>query len=175
MTAQHKMLDIVTESGEAMATASYDEAHKYGLRHRSAHVLVANSKKEIFLQKRAKTMLTLPGFYENSAAGQVDSGDSVEQTALQELEEELGIKAKPQDLIDLGDFHYVNKYRADWMDNEIARLYLLHYDGGITIDKDEIEEGSFRSIADIKRMIAKGERFSPVFLEMFKRYQKLEG
>ena len=129
--------------------------------------------KVLFVQKLAKARRTLPGYYENSAAGQVDSGDTVEKAACKELKEELGIAVKPADLTLLGEFVYVNKFGACWMDNELVTPYLLDYSGKIVINKKEIEEGAFHTAEKIKQMIRAGEKFSPVFLEMFSRYLEI--
>lgn len=169
-----KPLDIVTESGEIMALASHEEAHKYGLRHRSVHVLVVNSKGEIFVQKRAKTKPALAGYYENSAAGHVDTGETIERAALRELKEELGVTGKPEDLHELGEYHHNTKFRDDLIENEIITLYFLLYDGKIVPDKREIESGNFYPIKIISQMIDNKEKFTPLFLEMFKRYIQLK-
>ena len=167
-----KPLAIVTESGEMIATATYDETHTHGLRHRSVFALVTNSKGELFVQKRSEKMRTLPGYYEVSAAGQVDAGDTPLQAAITELEEELGIKAKTEQLISLGEFKYYNRFSDTWIDNEIASFYLLSYDGPMVIDKNEIESGAFYSFEEFQLIIKKGEKCSPLLLEILKRYKE---
>ncbi len=174
MKAPEKPLDILTESGEVMATAGYEETHKHGLRHRSVHMIVLNEKGEVYLTKRSKTKPNFPGYYEGSVAGHVDAGETAERAALRELKEELGVTAQPQDLHELGEFRHNDKLPNGWIENEITMLYLLRYDGKITFDTREIEEAGFRSKERIMQMIQNKEKFTPGFLELFRRYQQLK-
>ncbi len=65
-----------------------------------ARLLSAGSKQafEILLQKRSATKDSYPGCYDISSAGHLPAGSDYLQSALRELEEELGIRAQPQDL-----------------------------------------------------------------------------
>ncbi len=174
MKAPEKPLDIVTESGEVMATAGYEEAHKHGLRHRSVHMIVLNGKGEVYLTKRAKTKPNFPGYYEGSVAGHADAGETTGQAALRELKEELGVTARPEDLHDLGEFHHDDRLPNGWIENEITTLYLLRYDGKIVVDRREIEDAGFQSKERIMQMINGKEKFTPGFLELFRRCQQLK-
>ena len=53
---------------------------------------------DLLLQKRSKEKDSFPGCYDISSAGHISAGDEPLETALRELEEELGIKAEPEQL-----------------------------------------------------------------------------
>lgn len=174
MKTGEKLLDIVTESGDVMAIAGYEEAHKHGLRHRSVQIIVLNEKGEVYLTRRAKMKPNFPGYYESSVAGHVDAGERVERAALRELKEELGVTTRPEDLHNLGDIRHNDRLPNGWIENEITTLYLLRYDGKIAFDRREIEDARFQSKERIMQMINSKEKFTPGFLELFKRCQQLK-
>ncbi len=72
------------------------EVHARGLRHRAVHVLVFNSRGEIFLQKRSMKKDRQPGVWDSSCSGHVDAGENYEATAVRELREELGLDITSQ-------------------------------------------------------------------------------
>ena len=89
-------LDIVDESGQPIGkTVSRDQAHRDGIRHRTAHVWVIRrdgSRFDILLQKRCRNKDSFPGMYDTSSAGHIPAGDEPLVSAIRELKEELGIE-----------------------------------------------------------------------------------
>ena len=47
------MFDVVNDRDEVIGQEPRPEVHRLGLRHRAVHVLVFNSRGEVFLQKRS--------------------------------------------------------------------------------------------------------------------------
>ena len=76
--------------------------HENGDLHGTAHVWIVRptgtGSFELLLQKRSAHKDSYPGCYDISAAGHVPAGCGYLDSALRELEEELGIKAQPGDL-----------------------------------------------------------------------------
>ena len=70
-------LDIVDENGKPTGeTVERSYAHKYGIRHRTAHVWIVGKTEagvDILLQKRAM-IKTFPGCYDISSAGHIQAG-----------------------------------------------------------------------------------------------------
>ena len=62
------------------------------------HELKTEKGYDLLLQKRSKEKDSFPGCYDISSAGHISAGDEPLETALRELEEELGIKAEPEQL-----------------------------------------------------------------------------
>ena len=89
-----EIFDVVNEQDEVVGRNTRAEVHRLGLRHRAVHVLVFNSKGEIFLQKRSQTKDTFPGAWDSSAAGHLDCGEDYDGCAIREMREELGIDAQ---------------------------------------------------------------------------------
>lgn len=89
-----EIFDIVDENGEPTGkTVPRSEAHRNGIRHRTAHVWLWRPAKggfEILLQKRSDDKDSFPGCYDISSAGHIPAGCDYITSALRELKEELG-------------------------------------------------------------------------------------
>lgn len=91
-----------------------------------------------------------PGLYACSASGHVEYGESYEEAARRELREELGVNAQ---------LKWVGKFKCfSEIEREISAIYLCRYNGPFKLDAEEISEGKFVSIEEIKRMLKEGER-----------------
>src|SRR5258706_14114446 len=95
-----EIFDVVNERDKVIGRKARGEVHRLGLKHRAVHVLVFNSRGEVFLQKRSMKKDTFPGAWDSSASGHLDSGEDYDACAVRELREEigLGLRAAPQRL-----------------------------------------------------------------------------
>ncbi|MCZ6882595.1 MAG: NUDIX domain-containing protein, partial [Gammaproteobacteria bacterium] len=85
-----ELLDVVDEDDRIVCVKTRGEIHELGLMHRSVHILVFNSQRQLFIQKRSMSKDNQPGLWDSSAAGHVDSGEDYHSCAIRELAEELG-------------------------------------------------------------------------------------
>ena len=142
--------DIVDINGVPTGqTVSRADAHRDGIRHRTAHVWVTRRTArgwDVLLQKRSLEKDSFPGLYDTSSAGHIPAGDDPLPSALRELREELGIAAAPEDLRYAGTFRiqYEEEFHGrPFRDNEITWVYV--YDapvdvGALTLQASEVEE-----------------------------------
>jgi len=119
-TTLHELLDIVDVHDRVTGVASRGEIHARGLMHRSVHVLVFNSENSVLLQKRSMQKDQFAGMWDSSCAGHVESGQSYEETAPRELQEELGFSPveplKAEDEID--ELRWFTRVQIDeWIKN----------------------------------------------------------
>lgn len=126
-------LDVVDENGQPTGELiSRDEAHREGIRHRTAHVWVVRKTEygyDILLQKRSEEKESFPGMYDTSSAGHIPAGSEPTESALRELREELGITATPAQLHYAGTFHtgYEKEFHGRmFRDNEVTWVYVYH-------------------------------------------------
>ena len=129
-----EIFDIVDENGEPTGkTVSRSEAHRNGIRHRTAHVWLWRGAKdgfEILLQKRSDDKDSFPGCYDISSAGHIPAGCDYITSALRELKEELGLTAGAEDLVPVGSkslFTEAEFYGEPFRDNQFTRFYRLEY------------------------------------------------
>ncbi|QDU81801.1 putative Nudix hydrolase YfcD [Polystyrenella longa] len=160
-----EIFDIVNERDEVIGQAPRSQVHAEKLLHRAVHVFVFNSQGEMLLQKRTATKDEYPNCYTSSASGHVSAGETYDETAPRELEEELGITGNLQRL----------KKIAGTPENayEHAVLYQLTSDAPITPDPGEIASICFLSLTETDRLVAKSpEDFTPPFLQLYRWYRE---
>ena len=102
--ARKETIDILSTNGVPTGvTTTEKEAHKKGLWHKTADVFILNSKGELLIQKRSSHMDSHPDMFHLSAGGHLVSGEASTVGVLRELHEELGLSAKPEELIFVGE------------------------------------------------------------------------
>ena len=143
-------LDIVTEDGNPTGEQiERSIAHRDGIMHRTAHVWIVRPKEggfDVLLQKRSQNKESFPGMYDTSSAGHIPAGDEPLDSALRELQEELGIKAVPEQL------HFAGKFRIQYekefhgkmfKDNEVTTVYVYMdpvNDNDLILQESEVED-----------------------------------
>ncbi|MDD4900745.1 MAG: NUDIX domain-containing protein [Patescibacteria group bacterium] len=118
------VLNIVNENDEIIGQETREKIHKSGLLHREIHIYFITPNKEIIFQHRAKDKDTFPNLLDATVGGHVEIGDSYEQTAIKETEEETGIKIKANDLIFISK---VKIYSEDKMSKTINNVFRFQY------------------------------------------------
>jgi isopentenyldiphosphate isomerase len=130
---------VVNERDEVIGRNTRSEVHRLGLLHRAVHVLVFNSRGEVFLQKRSIRKDRQPGLWDSSASGHVDSGETYDACAVRELREEIGleIRAPLQPLFKLAPCLET--------DQEHVWVYRYEAEGPFILNPEEIERGEWRT------------------------------
>jgi isopentenyldiphosphate isomerase len=142
-----EIFDVVNDRDEIIGRNTRAEVHRLGLQHRAVHVLVFNSRGDIFLQKRSMKKDCFPGAWDSSAAGHLDCGEDYDACAIRELREELGFtpSAPPRRLFKLPatpetGMEHVWVYRCDAA-------------GPFTLHPEEIERGEWFSRDHVTKWI----------------------
>jgi isopentenyldiphosphate isomerase len=137
------------------------EAHKTGLWHRSAHVWIYNSKKEILLQLRAKSKNLFPNVWDIAVAGHVSKNEQPIDAAIRETREEIGLTIKKDDLKFFKTIKESTVYK-NIKNNEIDHVYLLKIDdiSKISVQKKEVQKIKFFPLKQlINQLQTKPEKF----------------
>jgi isopentenyl-diphosphate Delta-isomerase len=160
---QDEIYDVVDKMDKVIGQATRREIHQKKLLHRSIHILVFNSKNEVFLQKRSMAKDENPGLWDTSSAGHVDTGESYDECAHRELWEELGIKSilEPLDKIQACPETY----------HEHVQIYTCKTNATIEINLDEISEGKYSSLEILENQIQRTpKQFTSSFKLILKKY-----
>lgn len=145
-----EILIVVDENDTPVGTKRRKLIHGQRLRHRSAHVLVFNSADELLIQLRGPSKDEYPLFWDVSVGGHVGPGETYEQAAHRELDEELGLT---------GDLQFLRKTAATEQTGwEFTCLYRLTTDQPIRPNRHEIEECEFVTPGNPLAEIRSGRR-----------------
>ncbi len=158
-----EIVQIVDENDNEIGAVARHIMRRQRLIHRASYILVFNKNQELFVQKRTMSKDMYPGYLDVAAGGVVLAGESYEQSARRELEEELGIKAKIRFLFD----HYFED-----ADNRVwGRIFSCTHEGPFTFQPEEVADGWFMTIDQALDLSTK-QPFTPDGLEILGRLAK---
>jgi isopentenyl-diphosphate delta-isomerase type 1 len=155
-TDPEELFDVVNERDEVIGQLPRREVHRRGLRHRAVHVLIYNSKGEVFLQKRSAKKDTFPQRWDSSAAGHLNPGEPYDACAVREVEEELGfvLPCVPERILRLAACAETGQ--------EFVWVYRCTAEGPFRLHPDEIETGDWFASEQVTRWIANSpDDFAP--------------
>ena len=178
-----EIFDVIDKDGNPTGeTVTREQAHTEGIPHRTAHIWILRKKEgriQVLLQKRSKNKDSFPGMFDTSSAGHIQAGDEPLESALRELEEELGIHATPEQLHFAGTFpiSFAKEFHGKmFRDEEIAFVYIFNE----PVNTDELilqtEEVESVQWFDLEEVCEKCEKYRDIFcvptggLEVVRKY-----
>ena len=162
MNSADEIVALVDEQNNVIGAIPRREMRAKRLLHRSTYILVFNARSELYVQKRTMTKDVFPGYFDPATGGVVLAGESYEESARRELEEEMGIRDVP--LTRLFDFYFEDEHARVW-----GRAFSCEYDGKIVPQVEEVEYVEMMTTDDILRR-AETEQFTPDGLLVVRRY-----
>ena len=159
-----ELLEVVDENNRVIGLEKRGVIHAKGLMHRSAQVVVFNSKDELFLQKRSGHKDEFPGLWDSSAAGHVDPGESYPDCARRELCEELGIS-------DADELELLFRIPASESTGfEHCCVFRCRHEGPFSLQPEEVDEGRWVPAAEMDRLVADPDAaLTPAIRSIWKR------
>ena len=165
-----EFFDVCNEQGEPTGeVVSREIAHRDGILHRTSHVWILREKagkKQVLLQKRSMQKDSYPGMYDTSSAGHIPAGEAPLSSALRELEEELGIRATPDQLRYVGNFRieYEEEFHHKrFWDNEFIHVFIYTKSveiSDLTFQPLEVEGAQWFDLEEVwKEIQGRSERF----------------
>jgi isopentenyl-diphosphate Delta-isomerase len=157
------IFDVVNEHDEALRRERRSVVHRDRLLHRAVHVLIFNSKGELFLQKRSMLKDTHPGVWDSSSSGHLDAGEDYDACALREVREELGVELKkaPEPLFKI--------LACEETGQEFVWVYRTMHEGPFVLHAEEIEAGGWFAPEAIDRWVAeRPQEFAPAFVKIWR-------
>lgn len=92
------MLEIVDDNDTVIGIRSRQEIHALGLRHREVHLWLVTPNNTIIFQRRSPFKDTFPDLMDATVGGHVEVGQTYEQAAIVEAQEEAGLLITPSQL-----------------------------------------------------------------------------
>lgn len=164
-------IQVVDENDEPIGAATIVEARQTGAFHRISRVMVEDTKGRILLQKRSMSMEAWPGYWDNSAAGHVDYGETYEVAAVRELQEEIGIKDIPLKEV---AYYRTNGKFDNLMLNRFNKLFLVRVpeDTVFSLQQSEVSEVRWFTRPEFKELVGEGDAVTDGLIEAFARLYK---
>lgn len=149
-------IQIVNESDEPVGAGTIAEVRKSGAIHRIARIMVEDDRGRVLLQKRSQAMQAWPGYWDNSAAGHVDDGESYEQAAKRELKEEIGLDGC--ELEEIFYYRTTSTYKKLKL-NRFNKLFLVIVPGNtkFEVQESEVEEVKWFTGDQLKILVEQGK------------------
>jgi isopentenyldiphosphate isomerase len=160
-----EIFDVVNDRDEVIGQAPRSEVHRRQLKHRAVHVLVFNSRGELFLQKRSMLKDCFPGAWDSSASGHLDRGEPYDACAVREVREELGVQlpGTPGRLFRIEACAETGQ--------EFVWVYQCRHDGPFELHPEEIERGGWFAPAAITQwMASKPDEFASALVLIWNRW-----
>ncbi|MCH7951418.1 NUDIX domain-containing protein [Patescibacteria group bacterium] len=146
------ILDLINKEDEVLQSLPSREVHEKGLLHRAMHILIVNSKGQIFVRQRSLQKELYPGVWSTSVGEHVASGASYDETAERALKEFLGLEC---------ELTLLGKIRVkDEIENELMAVYLGRADDIPHISSKHMEGGEFLSEERIQALLRQGKATS---------------
>lgn len=146
-----ELFDIADEDGNCTGLVRERSiVHELGTWHRTVHIWVIRYKEngfDVLLQKRSKNKDSFPECYDISSAGHMHAGDGYLESAIRELQEELGIEAKPQELKSIGYHRGIDDtefYGRPFLNHEYSEVFV--YCENIDINQLKLQNEEVESV-----------------------------
>lgn len=181
-----ELFDVLTPEGEKTGVVrERGVAHRDGSPHGTSHIWVVRKNgrggHDILLQKRSASKDSYPGYYDISAAGHVPAGESYLESAVRELQEELGIITNEDGL------HFVGIHRGTFeeefygrafRDFEISQVYV--YDGrvdetSLNLQAEEVELVRWMDLDECMRGVSENTIKTCIYLDELKMLEDFLG
>ena len=152
MTQQGEYFELFDEDDNPLEKkALRSECHgNPALIHRTAHVIVFDGAGRLLLQKRSMLKDIQPGRWDTAVGGHLDPGETYEQAARREMNEELGIPSDAQ-----LTYCFNSKIRNE-IESENTGVFSLIYEGPFSVEPVEIDDIRFWEKAELLAAIGSG-------------------
>lgn len=182
MYSDDELFDVLTSGGDRTETTKRrGDIHRDGDWHASVHIWIARRRlggMEFLLQKRAEDKDSFPGCWDAASTGHIDAGEDPITAAIRELGKEVGIKARPSELVLLcrRKVSEDNVFHGKrFLNNEIKWVFLfkgLVCENTLRFEKEEISALDWHAAADIKHALEHKDPRYCIDLREFREVQR---
>ena len=158
-----ELVDVVDDAGGTVRRATRREMRAGRLPHRSTYILVFNHRGELFVHLRTPTKDVYPSHWDVCIGGVLAAGESFDEGAARELDEELGASGALERL-------FAIRYE-DGANVVHGMVYRTTLEGPFRLQPEEIVRGEFVPVADMDERATRMP-FCPDGLVVLERYRR---
>ena len=137
-----EIVTVVDAENRPVAELPRRRVRSENLPHRATYIFVFDRLGRLLVQRRTATKDLYPSQYDLAAGGVVGAGESYEECAVREAEEELGIRGTA--LNPRLDLHY-----EDDRNRCFGRVFTCVHDGPFTLQPEEVESVAFHPVDEV--------------------------
>jgi 8-oxo-dGTP pyrophosphatase MutT (NUDIX family) len=142
-----ELVALVDENGRVVGSVPRSRMRRQNLRHASTAVLVRRSDGRIYVHRRSPDKDWAPSCHDAAAGGVLQAGEKVYDSAIRELEEELGITGVTLRFLGAGT------YEDDTV-RCLAHVYEVTYDGPVAHADGEVVWGGWMTLTELGEHLA---------------------
>lgn len=166
-----EVFPLIDEQGHVIGRAARKYCHGGSMAlHPVVHLHVFDRQGRLYLQKRSMKKDIAPGLWDTSVGGHVDYGESLLEAVKREAKEELGVNSEQltvnsEQLTVNSGLRFLFQYI--WQssrEREVVTAFAITYEGELHPDHDEVDEGRFWTLDELRENLGKG-----VFTEQFEQ------
>ena len=147
-----EMLILVDQEDNQIGTEEKIAAHEKALLHRAFSIFVFNSKRQLLIQKRARTKYHCGGLWANTVCSHPRDGETLNHAVHRRLGEEMGFDCE---VLEVFEFVYKKKFENGLTEHEYDHVFIGKFDGQPIPNPVEIEDIKWLSIDEIEKDIEK--------------------
>lgn len=162
-TTGEELFDVVDAEDRVLRQERRSVVHAQKLLHRAIHIFVFDSRGRLLVQRRSASKDEFPLTYTSSASGHVGAGESYEECAPRELQEEIGLDSPLEFVVKLP----AGRETA----NEHTVLFRTVTDDIPTPDEREVASLTFFTLEELRGLLqVDAAAFSPPFRTLLEWY-----
>lgn len=170
-------IDIVNEKGEPTGKTELKSViHQKGYYHNTVHIWFYTNEGYILLSQRSAKKTICPLLWDVSVAGHIDAGESIEQAAIRETKEEIGLNISKKELNKIGVFKCFQSYENGINDNEFHHTFICKlkvHISDLRAQEEEVEALKLVSAYDFNEIIKHIEDDNSHFIASNKPYYEI--
>ncbi|ARP73969.1 NUDIX domain-containing protein [Streptomyces pluripotens] len=152
MDPADEILDVVDENDRVVTQCPRGEVYARRLRHRCVFIQVRDADGRLFVHRRTAGKLVFPSLYDMFVGGVVGAGESYDEAALREAEEELGVSGLPRPAF-LFKFLYDDRVGRSWW----SAVYEVRCDLPVQPQAEEVQWYDFLPEGEVERLLGRWE------------------
>ena len=162
-----ELIDVLDKNGNKIGIKEKKLIKEDGDYHRAISVVIMNDNNEVLLQKRCMNKRIYPGLWSMFLKGHVRANEKNSDALIREIEEEIGIKVKKEELEFLYTI-YEEKILPNYFERIFFDTYLLEKNIDLSSIKlnDEVDSVMYMKLGELRDLInSHDDRIVPNYLD----------